>query len=90
MAGSAGAAAGSAGGGGASQGSHGTGLGGAGAGAGSGAGAGGTGSATAVGALKLNAATMPNAPVTTVSAVLSRSILTDAPFPFPALSRATR
>jgi hypothetical protein len=80
MAGSAGAAAGSAGGAGASQGSHGNGLGGADAGAGSGAG--GAGSATAGGALKLNAATMPSAPDTTVSAVLSRSILTDAPFPF--------
>ncbi len=41
------------------------------------------GSASAVGALKVNAATIPSAPDTTVSAVVSLSILTDAPFPLP-------
>ena len=38
------------------------------------------GSASAVGVLKINAATNPSAP-DTVSAVVSLSILTDAPFP---------
>jgi len=47
---------------------------------GAGAGGGGPGSASAVGALKASAATIPNAPDITVSAVASLSILTDAPF----------
>ena len=42
---------------------------------------GGGGSASAVGALKINAATIPSAADTTSCAV-SLSILTDAPFPF--------
>jgi hypothetical protein len=37
------------------------------------------GSASAVGALKVNATKTPSAPDTTVSAVVSLSILTDAP-----------
>jgi hypothetical protein len=39
------------------------------------------GSASAVGALKVNAATIPSAADATISAVVSPSILTDAPFP---------
>jgi hypothetical protein len=89
LAGSAGAAAGSAAAGGASHGSHGNGLGGAGAGAGSGAGAGGAGSANAVGALKINAATIPSAPDNNVTAVASRSI-TDGPLPVTTVRRCYR
>src|SRR5262245_25240198 len=51
------------------------------AGAGAGDGIGGMGSASAAGAPKVNAATIPSAPETKVSAAVSLSILTDAPFP---------
>src|SRR5262245_34788698 len=58
-------------------------------GAGAGAGIGGTGSASAVGALKVNAATIPIAADTKVSAAVSLSILTDAPFPILCIAGAT-
>jgi hypothetical protein len=51
------------------------------AGAGGGTGTAGTSSARAVGALKVNAATIPSAPDINVSAAVSLSILTDASFP---------
>src|SRR5262245_3760995 len=58
-------------------------------GAGAGAGIGGTGSASAVGAVKVNAATIPMAADTKVSAAVSLSILTDAPFPILCSAGAT-
>ena len=58
-------------------------------GAGAGAGIGGPGSASAVGALKINAATIPSAADTMVSAAVSLSILTDAPFPILCSAGAT-
>jgi hypothetical protein len=51
------------------------------AGAGAGRGTAGTSSASAVGALKVNAATIPSAPDINVSAAVSLSNLTAAPFP---------
>ncbi len=50
---------------------------------GAGAGGGTAGSANAAGALKVRAATIPSAPDVTVSAIVSISIRTNAPFPLP-------
>src|SRR5262245_9890484 len=56
---------------------------------GAGAGAAGAGSASADGALRVNAATIPSAPDIKVSAAVSLSILTDAPFPILCSAGAT-